>query len=127
MVEKVMLFRFLNLIIAASVFYSSAAYGIESRELIGQWQYSGTNEKVMIRFQENNDFSGWINDGKRIWRFSGKWNLDERVITYTYDKSEYTNAIGSVEDKDVIIKISPNALLLRDVDTGKLYPCVKHY
>ena len=60
------------------------------------------------------------------WKFSGKWQLRKNVIKYFYHESDYTAAIGRSVDEDIIIEITPNSLLLKNISSGKLYSCIRY-
>lgn len=116
---------YLLIFILAGLF-SSCSQNQEEQLLVGKWKYSGKKETVIIEFNDNNTFSGLIFDLKKEWRISGEWKLHNNVIKYIHHPSDYTAAIGRLNDEDIIVEITPNALLLKNLNSGELFPCVRY-
>jgi len=123
--ENITHFIFLLVLIFAGLSLSCSSKQ-ESQLLVGRWKYSGTTETVLVQFNENNTFSGLVFNLQEDWKFSGKWQLRKNVIKYFYHESDYTAAIGRSVDEDIIIEITPNSLLLKNISSGKLYSCIRY-
>ena len=97
---------------------ANISFGIENRELLGLWiiEDKPTNITATINFEKNGTFSGHAKEqGKVIWKYSGKWWLEGKTLKYEYLKSDRDWVNPGFLDSDMILGVNAKTLKLKQI------------
>ena len=89
----------------------------DMKKLCGFWRYSTPELNLYYLFNEDGTFSSSLNftDG-RIWKSSGKWSLDDTVLTYEIKESNHPGFPPGSKDEDVILELTNDHYILKNQD-----------
>jgi hypothetical protein len=94
--------------------------------VVGHWRYTENSEITELTLSEDGTFSGFVKrEAEPIWIFSGEWTLDGKNINYVYKQSSHVNGPSEFYDRDEILELSKNILVVKDLDDGRIFRCVR--
>lgn len=91
---------------------------VNASALIGSWNRETNVPKTglvdaEITFAKDGTFHGQVQvEARRIWKFAGKWQVQDGNILYDYTESDREDIPAGTKDKDRIIKITPTKLVI---------------
>jgi len=87
------------------------------RKLVGRWRATNLNQTAEYIFAADGTFSGWVKAGSAtISKFTGKWSVASGAILYEYTSDEMGTIPPGTKDRDKLVKIAPDFILIQAAD-----------
>ena len=96
-------------------------------QLVGHWRYTNDFQSCDCVFLEDGTFTGNITRGKKvISEFTGRWSLENDVLTYIYTNDVFNLIQPGYKDCDRLVEISEDYYVIKPIgDNERKYVRVR--
>ena len=88
--------------------------------LIGEWRYADKIQSCHYAFKGDGSFSGEvIYKAKLVSKFSGRWNVKDDILLYTYLGDTLGRIPAGATDRDKLLGVKKDSFLIEAADGSR--------